>query len=140
VFVDLDESGGLDEGEPTAVTDRKGKYKLTTPPGTRDIYMQTPDGRTATNPVNGVHLDVVILPKDKLKDVDFGSQEDQPEEAQLAQSAALFAGSQSSSGGVAGPAVAWRIGTATLNLVGIDSDAPVSAFALGSGFKLAVVD
>jgi hypothetical protein len=81
IYVDLNNNGSLDDGEPSATTDGNGNYTITGVPSNiapghvvREIQKS---GWIQTFPSdnNGAHIDVVVN-NNAVTDIDFGNRED----------------------------------------------------------------
>ena len=73
IYLDLNENGQLDGGEPTTVTDENGLYEFNDlAPGTYMVREVIPEGYQQTSPGAGFHL-VEVLPGEIATDVDFGN-------------------------------------------------------------------
>jgi hypothetical protein len=73
VFVDLDNDGALDQGEPQATTDSQGMYTITgVTPGSRIVREVVPSDFIQTFPASGFHS-VNVAAGQTVSDVNFGN-------------------------------------------------------------------
>ncbi len=75
VFIDLDQSGTLDPGEPFDVTDLAGDYVISSfvAPGTYTVAQVLPPNWTQTYPTGGTHTINFAARGDSITDIDFGN-------------------------------------------------------------------
>jgi uncharacterized repeat protein (TIGR01451 family) len=72
IYADLNNSGGLDSGEPAAVTGASGQYTLNLPAGTYYIREVVPPGWTQTYPSTGVYQ-VTVTAGQVVSGINFGN-------------------------------------------------------------------
>ncbi|MCA9185751.1 MAG: VCBS repeat-containing protein [Planctomycetales bacterium] len=79
IYVDLDNNGVLDIGEPSAVTDAAGNYTIGgLPPGTFIVREIAPDSFAPSFPAAGYHVVTIAVSGQHVSPVNFGNFEHTP--------------------------------------------------------------
>jgi len=74
IYLDKNDNGALDGGEPSTVTDRNGKYQFTNlGPGTYNVREVLPDGWTQTSPLAPGKYTIVLISGLEVTGKDFGN-------------------------------------------------------------------
>ncbi|MBN2313515.1 MAG: choice-of-anchor D domain-containing protein [Sedimentisphaerales bacterium] len=73
IYLDLNDNGQLDEGEPSATTDSDGYYSfINLAPGTYSVREVVPNQWEQTYPLDGVHT-IQVNPEEVVKNLNFGN-------------------------------------------------------------------